>query len=145
MLEKADKWYEDCKEKAYCVIIRYKFSYQNYTEMSYSVMQSFDIWSAINIAVIFYYFLFTRVIWFQKLERVEEECTASVSFCHKQSHIEGQSHTQGVGVLLGILGWGVPPGSPNPYPISDQKISYYNFIHPFKDLASKMRTRFKSI
>ena len=23
MLEKADKWYEDCKEKAYCVIIRY--------------------------------------------------------------------------------------------------------------------------
>ena len=43
MLEKADEWYEDCKEKAYCVIIRYKLSYQIYTEMSYSVMQSFDI------------------------------------------------------------------------------------------------------
>ena len=27
-------------------------------------------------------------------------------------------------VLLGILGGGVPPGSPNPYPISDQKISF---------------------
>ena len=25
------------------------------------------------------------------------------------------------GVLLGILGGGVPPGSPNPDPISDQK------------------------
>ena len=28
----------------------------------------------------------------------------------------------GGGVLLGILGGGVPPGSPNPDPISDQKI-----------------------
>ena len=26
------------------------------------------------------------------------------------------------GVLLGILGWGVLPGSPNPDPISDQKM-----------------------
>ena len=26
------------------------------------------------------------------------------------------------GVLLGILGEGVPPGSPNPDPISDQKM-----------------------
>ena len=26
------------------------------------------------------------------------------------------------GVLLGILGGGVPPGSPNPDPISDQKM-----------------------
>ena len=30
----------------------------------------------------------------------------------------------GRGVLLGILGWGVPPGSPNPDFISDQKMSF---------------------
>ena len=30
---------------------------------------------------------------------------------------------RGRGVLLGILGGGVPPGSPNPDPISDQKMS----------------------
>lgn len=78
-------------------------------------MQSFDTWSAINPAVIFYYYyFFTRIIWFQKLERVEEACTASVSFCYKQQHIEGQSHTRGVGVILGtVLGGGVAPGSPN--------------------------------
>ena len=29
--------------------------------------------------------------------------------------------TLGEGVLLGILGGAVPPGSPNPDPISDQK------------------------
>ena len=29
------------------------------------------------------------------------------------------------GVLLGILGGGVPPGSPNPDPISDQKMSFF--------------------
>ena len=29
----------------------------------------------------------------------------------------------GRGVILGILGGGVPPGSPNPDPISDQKMS----------------------
>ena len=147
MLEKAGEWYEDIARKKRTMLLL-GISYQVYTEMSYSVVQSFDIWSAIyiNIAVIFYYyFLFTRIIWFQKLERVEEECTASVSFCYKQSHIEGQSHTQGVGVLLGILGGGVPPGSPNPDPISDQKMSYYNFIHPFKTWPLKMRTRFKSI
>ena len=28
------------------------------------------------------------------------------------------------GILLGILGRGVPPGSPNPDPISDQKIPF---------------------
>ena len=31
---------------------------------------------------------------------------------------------RGGGVLLGILGGGVPPGSPNPDPISDQKMSF---------------------
>ena len=28
-------------------------------------------------------------------------------------------------VLLGILGWSVPPGSPNPDPISDQNMSFF--------------------
>ena len=46
-------------------------------------------------------------------------------------------------VLLGILGWGLPPGSSNPDPISDQKMSsstpvfrpdLYN-PYPFADLA----------
>ena len=31
----------------------------------------------------------------------------------------------GGGLLLGILGWGVPPGSPNPDPISDQKMLFF--------------------
>ena len=43
--------------------------------------------------------------------------------------------TRGGGVLLEILGGGVPPGSPNPDPISDQKIS---FSTPFLDLAFKI-------
>ena len=37
------------------------------------------------------------------------------------------------GVFLGILSGGMPPGSPNPRPISDQKLS---FPHPFSGLAS---------
>ena len=36
----------------------------------------------------------------------------------------------GGGVLLGILGGGVQPCSPNPDPISDQKC---HFPHPFSD------------
>ena len=39
------------------------------------------------------------------------------------------------GILLEILGLGVPPGSSNPDPISDQKMS-------FSVLASKIHTRF---
>ena len=37
------------------------------------------------------------------------------------------------GLLLGILSGGVPLGSTNSNPISDQKMSY---SHPFSDLAS---------
>ena len=44
-------------------------------------------------------------------------------------------------VLPRILGEGVPPGSPNPVPISDQKMS---FSHPFWDLASKIHTPFQT-
>ena len=42
-------------------------------------------------------------------------------------------------VLLGIFG--VPSGSPNPDPISDQNI---HFPHPFSDLAPKIHTRFQT-
>ena len=41
-----------------------------------------------------------------------------------------QGNAWGAGVLLGILGDGLPPGSPNPDPISDQKC---HFPHPFSD------------
>ena len=41
------------------------------------------------------------------------------------------------GVLLGILGGAVPPGSPNADPISYQKC---HFCHPFSDLACKIHT-----
>ena len=34
----------------------------------------------------------------------------------------------GGGVLLGILGGGVPPGSSNPNPISDQKKSFSTHV-----------------
>ena len=43
-------------------------------------------------------------------------------------------------VLLGIFGRGVPSGSPNPDPVSDQNI----FPHPFSDLAPKIHTRFQT-
>ena len=46
---------------------------------------------------------------------------------------------------MGILGGGVPPGSPNPDHISDQKMSFFTPIfrpglqnpYPLLDLASK--------
>ena len=42
-----------------------------------------------------------------------------------ESAIQLQLHPRGEGVFLGfILGGGMPPGSPNPDPISDQKMSF---------------------
>ena len=46
------------------------------------------------------------------------------------------------GVLPGILGGCVPPGSSNPDPISDKKKSH--FPHPFSDLVSEIHTRFQT-
>ena len=43
--------------------------------------------------------------------------------------------------LLGILGGGVPPVSPNPSSILDQKMS---IAHPFSDLASKIQSDFQT-
>ena len=45
------------------------------------------------------------------------------------------------GVLLGILGGGVLPGSPNPDLISDQKMS---FPRPFSDKIPKIHTHFRT-
>ena len=47
------------------------------------------------------------------------------------------------GVLLGILGGCMPPGSPNPDPITDQKMSS-RYSHPFSDQTSKIHTRFQT-
>ena len=46
------------------------------------------------------------------------------------------------GLLLGILGGGVPPDSPNPDPISDQKMSFSTPI--FRTGLYKIRTRFQT-
>jgi len=56
-------------------------------------------------------------------------------------HVFASSLTASPGVLLGIFGGGVPPASPNPDPISDQKLP---FSTPFSDLASKIHTRFQT-
>ena len=53
----------------------------------------------------------------------------------------------GRGVLLGILGGGVPPGSTNPDPISDQKVLFStpvfrpDLLNPysFSDLAFRQK------
>ena len=49
----------------------------------------------------------------------------------------------GGGVLLGILGGGVPPCSPNPGPRRFQDKKCY-FPHPFSDQTSKIHTRFQT-
>ena len=58
----------------------------------------------------------------------------------------------GGGVLLGIFGGSVSPTSPNPDPISDQKMAFPTPVfrpglknpYPFSDLASKIHTRFQT-
>ena len=42
--------------------------------------------------------------------------------------------------LLGILGWGMPPGSRNPDPISDQKMSFFTpvFRPGFEEIMSSL-------
>jgi len=49
-----------------------------------------------------------------------KSCWLGVMSCELQAVSKGG---EAQWVLLGILGRGVPPGSPNPDPISDQKIS----------------------
>ena len=55
---------------------------------------------------------------------------------HKQHRFGGR------GVLPGILVGGVLPDSPNPDPISDQKMSFFTLV---SDLASKIHTHFQDL
>ena len=57
-----------------------------------------------------------------------------------QRHLSGGTRVGG-GVLLEILGGGVPHSSPNRDLISKKK---FHFSHPFSDLASKILTRFQT-
>ena len=45
-------------------------------------------------------------------------------YIHAVKHFRPTLYFSRWGVLLGTLGGGVPPGSPNPDPISDQKMSF---------------------
>ena len=45
------------------------------------------------------------------------------------------------GVLLGIIGWGVLPGSPNPDLTSNKKMF---FSDPFSDQTAEIHTRFQT-
>ena len=60
-------------------------------------------------------------------------------FQHFASLLRIISHSRGWGVLRGILGRDVPPGSPNPDPISDQKC---HFPNPFSGLAFRQKLCF---
>ena len=60
-------------------------------------------------------------------------------FQHFASLLRIISHCRGWGVLRGILGRDVPPGSPNPDPISDQKC---HFPNPFSGLAFRQKLCF---
>ena len=51
------------------------------------------------------------------------------------------SITPGGGVLPGILGGCVPPGSPSPDPISHQKMSFFTL---FSDQTSKIHAHFQT-
>ena len=69
------------------------------------------------------------------IDRTPTVSAADPSACRKndlRAYISDRGG--GEGGFLGIIGVGVPPGSANPDPISDQKMS---FSHPFSDLASK--------
>ena len=53
--------------------------------------------------------------------------------------------TRGGGLFPGILGGGVPPGSPNPHPISDQKSSFSRPVFTagacFSKVSATLRAR----
>ena len=63
---------------------------------------------------------------------------AALTFCSPSLYYSrGVGGGGGGGELLRILGEGVPPGSSNPDPISNQKC---HFSHRFSDMASKIHT-----
>ena len=62
-------------------------------------------------------------------KKISFKMKATYAFCLMRYLTQCAARTRGE--LLGILGGGVPPGSPNPDPISDQKC---HFPHPFSGL-----------
>ena len=90
----------------------------------------------------------TLFISFIHYQRISEDFKKKIEF-HEGVHWTSSSNVLraqpvlltggggGGGELLGILGRGVPPGSSNPDPISNQKC---HFSHRFSDMASKIHT-----
>ena len=73
--------------------------------------------------------------WVQGITVVSRETEDSVCLCKVLGDKQGGDFFK-IGItVLGILGVCVPPGFPNPDPISDQKKCH--FSHPFSDLASE--------
>ena len=89
------------------------------------------------------------LVWIREPKYRMDRTTAQPSpLLLEGQHIESET-TQtcswgpgGGGVLLTIHGGGVPPGSPNPDPISDENMPF--FIPVFSVLASKIHTRFQT-
>ena len=113
-----------------------------------------------------------RQNWTAKSTNVKRKCWKNqISFCHQSSLVNRKAwmlpwillefkenarktcgcgqHWPAEGVLLGVFGGGVPPASPNPDPISDQKMPFSTPVfrsglknpYPFSDLTLKFYTR----
>ena len=67
--------------------------------------------------------------------------TCTVRAIVKKATEKRRRDTDPWGVLLRIFGGGVPRGSSNPDPISDQRC---HFPHPFSDQTSKIHTRIQT-
>ena len=60
-----------------------------------------------------------------------------------EKYISDPLPTPGGGVLIGILGVGVPPGSPNPEPISDKKNVIFHTRSQTRPLKSILVSRLR--
>ena len=61
-----------------------------------------------------------------------------------QMHLKSEDSFFNPGVFLAILGGGVPPGSPNPDPILDQKISFSTPVLDLGPVSRKSRSAFRA-
>ena len=74
----------------------------------------------------------------------EQRLLLSFSFVSRRKEANDRTALLMAGwILLGILGRGLAPGSPNPNPILDQKMSFSTW-HPFSDHTFKIHTRFQT-
>ena len=71
--------------------------------------------------------------------RIGEATISRTKYGRYTKYMESCPGGGGGGVLLGIFGGGVPPASPNSYPISDQKMPFstpvFRHPYPFSDLT----------